>query len=100
LLLHLVVLGAYRKPVDVYWYGHDDFGTGTVLITGMAAGREASFDPLPFRSPVLKPDLHLEKIAKVIFDQRYNNTAVYKLFHHQPINVPTAGAQASLMDYT
>jgi hypothetical protein len=25
---------------------------------------------------------------------------IYLLFHHQPINVPTAGAQAFLMDYT
>jgi hypothetical protein len=24
---------------------------------------------------------------------------VFKTFHHQPINIPTAGAQAFLMDY-
>jgi hypothetical protein len=32
--------------------------------------------------------------------QEYTKTCLYYHQHHQPINVPTAGAQAFLIDYT
>jgi hypothetical protein len=39
--------------------------------------------------------------SRINFEIRASGgTSIYILYHHQPINVPTAGAQVFLMDYT
>lgn len=82
--LQLLVSAPYHEPVDVYRYGYYDFSRSAAadnaiwtfrsatrrvpaavaflaVVAACVSGQQTGLDPFPFRSPVLKPYLHLWK---------------------------------------
>ena len=81
--LQLLVSAPHHEPVDVYRYGHYDFSRPAAaaddtiwtfrsaphsvpaavallaIVAARVSGQQAGLDPFPFRSSVLKPNLHL-----------------------------------------